>query len=99
MLEVESNLAVGVMPGWEFVEQEVKLKPGSLLFLYTDGLTEAENPVHDLFGMDRILEEARKGSQQQPANFVASMEKAVHIFVDGAEPSDDLTMLAIRYVC
>ena len=99
MLEVESNLAVGVMPGWEFVEQEVTLKPGSLLFLYTDGLTEAENPVHALFGMDRILEEARKDGKQSPADFVASMQAAVHTFVDGAEPSDDLTMLAIRYVC
>lgn len=99
MLEVESNLAVGVMPGWEFVEQEVTLKPGSMLFLYTDGLTEAENPVHALFGMDRILEEARKDCRQRPADFVASMNTAVHKFVDGAEPSDDLTMLAIRYVC
>ena len=99
MLQVESNLAVGVMPGWEFVEQEVTLKPGSLLFLYTDGLTEAENPVHALFGMDRILEEARKDGKQSPADFVASMQAAVHTFVDGAEPSDDLTMLAIRYVC
>ena len=99
MLEVESNLAVGVMPGWEFVEQEVTLKPGSLLFLYTDGLTEAENPVHALFGMDRILEEARKDNKQSPADFVSSMKAAVHTFVDGAEPSDDLTMLAIRYVC
>lgn len=99
MLAVESNLAVGVMPGWDFVEQEATLKPGSLLFLYTDGLTEAENPVHELFGMDRILEEARKDSKQSPADFVASMKAAVHTFVDGAEPSDDLTMLAIRYVC
>ena len=99
MLQVESNLAVGVMPGWEFVEQEVTLKPGSLLFLYTDGLTEAENPVHELFGMDRILEEARKDNKQSPADFVSSMKAAVHTFVDGAEPSDDLTMLAIRYVC
>jgi len=99
MLQVEPNLAVGVMPGWEFVEQEVTLKPGSLLFLYTDGLTEAENPVHELFGMDRILEEARKDSKQSPADFVSSMKAAVHTFVDGAEPSDDLTMLAIRYVC
>ena len=99
MLAVESNLAVGVMPGWEFVEQEVTLKPGSLLFLYTDGLTEAENPVHELFGMDRILEEARKDNKQSPAEFVSSMKAAVHTFVDGAEPSDDLTMLAIRYVC
>ena len=99
MLQVESNLAVGVMPGWEFVEQEVTLTSGSLLFLYTDGLTEAENPVHALFGMDRILEEARKDGKQSPADFVASMQAAVHTFVDGAEPSDDLTMLAIRYVC
>ena len=99
MLQVEPNLAVGVMPGWEFVEQEVTLKPGSLLFLYTDGLTEAENPVHELFGMDRILEEARKDNKQSPADFVSSMKAAVHTFVDGAEPSDDLTMLAIRYVC
>ena len=99
MLAVESNLAVGVMPGWDFVEQEATLKPGSLLFLYTDGLTEAENPVHELFGIDRILEEARKDSSLCPADFVTSMQAAVHTFVDGAEPSDDLTMLAIRYVC
>ncbi len=95
-LEVQPNLALGVEPEQEFEPQQVQLKPGTTFFLYTDGLSEAENPDHALFGKDRILEAAGKKAKT-PEALIAQMSDAVHAFVSGAEQSDDLTMLALRY--
>ena len=95
-LKVQPNLALGVEPEQEFEPQQVQLKPGTTFFLYTDGLSEAENPDHALFGKDRILEAAGKKAKT-PEALIAQMSDAVHAFVSGAEQSDDLTMLALRY--
>lgn len=97
LMEVEPNLPLGVMPGLEYVRQQVTLKPGTTVFLYTDGLTEAEDAVHAQFGMDRILETARQAVADDPSALIERMTEAVHGFVAGAEQSDDLTLLAIRY--
>ena len=69
---------------------------GDMLFLYTDGLTEAENSSHELFGEDRITDviAAFDGSPQE---LIASMTGVVRQFVGDYEQSDDLTMLAIQY--
>ncbi len=96
LLDVQPNLALGVEPDQEFVAQRIVLKPGSLFFLYTDGLNEAENPDHDQFGLDRILDTAQKAGPASPAALLDTMTSAVHGFVSGAEQSDDLTMLAIK---
>ena len=96
LLDVQPNLALGVVPDQEFVAQRTVLKPGSLLFLYTDGLNEAENPDHDQFGLDRILATAKEAGPASPAALLDAMTSAVHGFVSGAEQSDDLTMLAIK---
>jgi len=95
-LAVESNLALGLMPDWDYVPQKTVLSPGSALFLYTDGLTEAENADHALFGMDRVLQQAEAIGCTAPEVFVGKMTGAVREYVAGAEQSDDLTMLAIR---
>ena len=79
----------------------VTLAPGSTLFLYTDGLTEAANASWQLFGTDRIQEEARKiceRRQCEPRKVIETMREAVGAFVGGASQSDDLTMLAVRYM-
>lgn len=96
-LQVDSNVAAGVMPDMEFKQQETVLQPGTTLFLYTDGLTEAENERHELFGMDRTLETAGMEGNVPPSMFIASVTTTVRSFVAGAVQSDDLTMLAIRY--
>ena len=96
MLSCDSNLPIGVMAGWNFTEQETEMAPGSILFLYTDGLTEAENAQQELFGEQRVTDVilAFKGSPQE---LIETMADAVHQFVGNTEQSDDLTMLAIRY--
>ena len=95
-IPVNPNLPVGVMADWNFIEQETELTSGSMLFLYTDGLTEAENIRHEQFGEQRVTDvvTAFKGS---PQKMIETMTDAVHLFVGDTEQSDDLTMLAIKY--
>ncbi len=88
------------MSGWEFEAQETVIAPGTLIFLYTDGLTEAEEKDHQLFGESRIFKVAEQMLGEQdvsPAQLIEQMTNAVHHFVGDAEQSDDLTMLAIKW--
>ena len=95
-LPVEANLPLGVIPGMSFSEQETDLTTGTGLFLYTDGLTEAENISHELFGEERMADalSGELGSHRQ----IDTMTQAVQNFVGEAPQSDDLTMLYIRFM-
>ena len=95
-LSCDSNLPCGVMPGWQFTQQQAVIASGTTVLLYTDGLTEAENIDHAQFGEDRIVAVAQQ-SDALPRPLIDQMTAAVHDFVGEAEQSDDLTMLAIRY--
>ena len=96
LLPCTPNLPVGAMPDWNFTEQDIEMAPGSILFLYTDGLTEAENAQQQLFGEQRVTDVISlfEGSPQE---LIETMTDAVHQFVGDTEQSDDLTMLAIKY--
>ena len=97
MLTVLPNLPIGVLTGFEYQAQEIDLHPSDLLFLYTDGLTEAENTRHELFGESRMSEEVKKMLALRPRQIVDAMRATVAAFVGDAQQSDDLTMLAIRF--
>ena len=96
MLPVLPNLPLGVMGGVHFPEQELDLACDNALFLYTDGVTEAENISHEQFGEDRMISVLRERRNSQ--GHLKAMEKAVADFVGSAEQSDDLTMLFIHYL-
>lgn len=101
LLEVDTNLPVGLMQGWDFSEQEMLLKRGSMIYLYTDGLTEAEDINHGQFGEERIFEVVHQALGQKEVtstSLIDSMTAAVHAFVGEAEQSDDLTMLGVRFL-
>ncbi len=95
-LTVIPNLPLGVMAGYEFQEQEAKLEIGETLFLYTDGLNEAENERHEQFGEQRMLEQLAISRERSTQQIIEDMRQAVKTFVGEAEQSDDLTMFAIR---
>ena len=97
MMEVKANLPVGIMTGFEFAEETMDLHYGDMIFLYTDGLTEAENFRHDQFGEDRMIQSLTELMSLRPRQIVDEMDARVGAFVGGAEQSDDLTMMAIRY--
>lgn len=84
------------MPDWKFTEQETDMQPGSILFLYTDGLTEAENDQQAQFG-DKRVSDVVSSFEGSPEEMIETMTGAVRQFVGDTEQSDDLTMLAIKY--
>ena len=97
LLPCHANIALGIISGMTFNKQETKLDPDTTIFLYTDGLNEAENTLNEQFGQERILRMAATlQKEKETVSMVKKMEEAVHDFVGEAEQSDDLTMLAIR---
>ena len=99
-LPCDANVPAGVMLGWKYTAQEVLILPQTTIFLYTDGLTEAENAGHDQFGKERVVAtttEMLAANEHKPQPLINAVHDAVSAFVDGAEQSDDMTMLAIQY--
>ena len=95
-----SNIPVGMMPNWNYEGQETHISPGTTIFLYTDGLTEAEDINHAQFGKQRLTRAARQAQTDNacdPKALIAYITEVLHRFVGNAEQSDDLTMLAIQY--
>ena len=97
MLPVIPNIPLGIDADYPFAAQTTQMKYSDLLFLYTDGLTEAENSAHELFGNERMLQSFDTVTNTCPRKVIEHMQSAVNTFVAGAQQSDDLTMLAIRY--
>lgn len=98
-LPCDSNLPIGVMPDTPFNLQESIIDKGTTIFLYTDGLNEAEDATHAQFGQERITALAESlllQERHQPQQLIDTMTDSVHLFVGEAEQSDDLTMLAIQ---
>ena len=96
-LDVESNIPLGIDSEWRYLRQNKVIAPGTTILLYTDGLTEAENTEHNQFGEERVLQLLSEWRGCSPKDIISKLTDAVHAFTAGAEQSDDLTMLAIRY--
>lgn len=92
------GLVIGAFPETSYNEETVQLRAGDLLFLFTDGLTEAHDPADQMFGEERCAECLLEFADQDPDDILRATLERVDTFVKGAEPSDDITLLAIRKV-
>ncbi len=95
-MELEYNSCLGLFPGMIFEGgriDDIRMHP---LFVYTDGLNEAENDAQEQFGDDRLLSFLSSTPYVSAQQTVESMKQEVALHVAGADPSDDLTMLCVR---
>ena len=92
----EANAPIGLWPDIEYVGEEIDLTSGSMMLLYTDGLNEAENRQQEQYGEDRIIQMMRSLASHSTREMVEAIKADVEQFRDGAEQSDDLTMLVFR---
>ncbi len=105
-VKLRAGLVLASMEGMRYREQTVQLQPGDILYLYTDGVTEAMDKGEELYGEERlqkILSFGEKYPEPTAKNgTVASVCRLVSgdlaAFTAGAEQSDDITMLCIRYL-
>ena len=94
--KVESNAPIGLWPDLEFIGESIDNLRGRTLFLYTDGLNEAENSFQEQFGDKRVLSFFQNRSDEDCQQIINQMNATVSYFVGDAEPSDDLTMLCLK---
>ena len=76
--------------------QTIQLEPGDALLLYSDGLTEAENPAQELFGDERLLQILEKFSDLDAEGLLQAILADVEEFKQGADPHDDLTLMVVK---
>ena len=96
-LEVEQNCVLAMMPETDFIQQEIKLNPGDIIYLYTDGVTEAMDIDNNQYGEERLsncLNQVDKNSDL--STILQNVRDDLSKHVGEADQSDDITMLAVR---
>jgi sigma-B regulation protein RsbU (phosphoserine phosphatase) len=91
-----AGLPLGLFYKTEYSVTQISLEPGSSLFLYTDGLTEARDPAGNEFGEERAAAWLRQVPGAEARSLNMALLNAVTAFRGAARPEDDLTMLVIR---
>ena len=97
LIRGKSGFVVGGMAGMRYPEQEIDLSPGAKVFLYTDGVPEAQNAAGEMFGVKRMVSALNEGRKKSPEGILLDMKKTVDAFVQGAAQFDDMTMLCLEY--
>ena len=89
---------LGVMDDIEFKDYTMTLGKGDTIFVYTDGVPEADNPQGEFYGTDRMVDALNSNSQDaSPEDIIHSVRKDVDRFASGSEQFDDITMLCLKY--
>ncbi len=95
--EITKAIPVGLFEDFSYIEETIQIQTGDQVFLYTDGLTEAEDIDNKLFGDEHLLEFLRKNMVSDPKLLIEKTIEEVAIHVNRHIQSDDLTMLSITY--
>ncbi len=96
--KIKQALPLAAMEGCRGKDHTAKLEKGDMLYLYTDGVTEATNARDELFGENRMLESITGHAEEDLKSMLENVRKDIDAFVDGAPQFDDLTMLVFRYL-
>ena len=94
-LKMQPNVPIGVLPGMDFEGEEMDTIKGRPFFIYTDGLNEAENKEKEEFSDARLIEILRNTCFSSSQQLIEKLRAEVEAHRNGAEPSDDLTMMCL----
>ena len=96
-LKFKNGFVLAGMEGAVYKEHSVQLERGDTLYLYTDGVTEAEDKNHNLFGEERLLACFENRSGSAPAEIIENVKGSIEKFINGNSQFDDLTMLCFNW--
>ena len=96
-LYTQGSLPIGILEDAQVTAAQTRLDPGDTLVLFTDGVTEAQNPDEELLETKRLREFVAEASEKPVEELLDTVLDRVNQFTRGAEPSDDVTMLILRY--
>ncbi len=96
VMPVSSNFMVGIVSGHNFQSDKIQLEPGDTIVMYTDGVNEACNTNFDEYGDDRMAQLLEKQAGRTCREMIDAQLEDVRQFSNGAEQSDDITIMALR---
>jgi serine phosphatase RsbU (regulator of sigma subunit) len=95
-IEMIPNAPIGLWPGLEYEGEEIESIMDTPLFIYSDGLNEAENREQEQFSDERLLDLLATTPFESAQQTISMLSSEVEKHRDGAEPNDDLTMLCVK---
>lgn len=98
MLQSQPGFVLAAMEGIVYQQEELFLSEGDTLFLYTDGVTEAEKTEEDFYGEEHLGAVLNRGAWESSAELIGAVREDVAGFVGSRPQSDDMTMLCVRYL-
>lgn len=96
LLEDSHGFVLGGVKNMRYSEYEFNVEKGGTVFVYTDGVTEAENTAEEPFGTERMVDALNIDSKAAPAEIIANVKSSIEAFAGDAPQFDDITMLCIK---
>ena len=96
-LKCKNGFVLAGMEDVMYKSHSVQLDRGDIVYLYTDGVTEAEDQDHNLFGEERLLKCFENKSESSAAEIIENVKQSVDAFINGNSQFDDLTMLSFKW--
>lgn len=97
-IKSRAGFVLAGMEGIRYKTQEIQLCPGDILYLYTDGVTEATNAAEELYGNDRLIDTLNHAEFETMQELCTCVKSDLMAFVGDAPQFDDITMMAFRYI-
>ena len=96
-IDMKSGVVLGVIEDYEYKIGEIQMKSSDKMLLYTDGVTECKNDKSEFFGDIRFKDFVNKNSTNKPKDIIQAVYDELKTFANGAEQSDDITLLCVEY--
>ena len=96
-LDTRPNLVIGGMEETQYQEHEIDLNDGDMIFLYTDGITEANDNYDEFYGADRLKEIINKNKSEKLSDIIDEINRDIDKFCNKSEQFDDITMMVIKW--
>jgi sigma-B regulation protein RsbU (phosphoserine phosphatase) len=91
-----TGVALGADALLPYQQKTIQLDPGDFIFLYTDGITEAEDPSGQSFGLQRLQQILQEHLRESAAEIISRVDKTVTEFTSFATPFDDIALMVVK---
>ena len=91
------NLPLGIFSGFPYEGQQMQIDKEMMMYLFTDGVNEAENRDKELFNDNRLVQLLKLNASMEPGEIIDETFAKIKLHADGAEQSDDITVMCIKY--
>lgn len=95
-LHTVKGAAIGFLEDYKYRQGEIKLEKGDIVLLYTDGITEAENPYKQMFGLERLKDVVYKNKEKNPSELKNAILQSINSFREDYGQTDDLTFVILK---